>query len=260
MFEPHIFLALYFCPVAAWSQLIRDEETSGTAQLADLDFSDAASKKAKSVAIISLGLSNKCHKLMMNHASTSIFQVPKGVRELLGELILRVERFSCCWAQFRLNNLFISAYSNTLEFLLLQAQKEGRVNSLNKQNKLFILVIHIFMLKHFLLLKERSAAWCMVLISVDLFLFVYRITREGDNLSIYANLRPFSPSRKRKSGKIILSGEFLPSCILRIRRAQRGEWSSVWEDQVPLCHLPTLFVDLDKSLNFSVPHFPHLWQ
>lgn len=74
----------------------KEEETSETAQLADSDSSDAASDRAKSVAIISLGLSNKCHKLTMNRASLSIFQVPKAVRELLGKCILRDERFSCC--------------------------------------------------------------------------------------------------------------------------------------------------------------------
>lgn len=67
------------------------------------------------------------------------------------------------------------------------------------------------MVKPFLLLKEQRATWCMVLINVDPLLLVFRVTREADNLSIYAKLRSFSPSRMHKPGKIILYGEFYPT-------------------------------------------------
>lgn len=51
-------------------------------------------------------------------------------------------------------------------------------------------------------------------VSAGSLLLVFRVTREVDNLSIYAYFRSFSPSRMRKPGKIILYGEFLPSSIL----------------------------------------------
>jgi len=54
----------------------------------------------------------------------------------------------------------------------------------------------------------------MVLISADPFLFVFRVTTEVDNLSVYTNLRRFSPSRIHKPGKTILYEEFLPNPIL----------------------------------------------
>lgn len=52
---------------------------------------------------------------------------------------------------------------------------------------MFLSVIHNLMLKPFLLLKEQKAAWCTELVNVDIFLFVFRGTREVDILSIYAN-------------------------------------------------------------------------
>lgn len=73
----------------------------------------------------------------------SIFQVSVGFRELLGKIIPMSECSSCCSAQYRLHNLCISVYSNTLEFLMLQEQKEGRENSINRASSFFQLYTNL---------------------------------------------------------------------------------------------------------------------
>lgn len=92
---------------------------------------------------------------------------------------------------------------------------------------MFLSAIHNFMPKPFLLLKEQRDAWCTELVNVDIFLFVFRVNKEVDILSIYANLSSFSLSRMHKPSTIILYGEFCPTPY-RVWGEHREEWTIRW--------------------------------
>lgn len=172
----------------------------------------------------------------MNHARVSIFQLPKGIRELPEKLILRI---------------LVTISRNALEFLPLWVQKEGRGNSVNINRTICFFQLYITLCLNPPFYLRNKAAWCTELENVDIFLFAFRVTKEV--LSIYANLSSFSPSRMHHPSTIILCREFCPTPY-RVWGDHR-DWTNVWKEQVPL--RPPL---PDKSLNFSVFQLPKHWQ
>lgn len=107
-------------------------------------------------------------------------------RELRATRKTNCKRGECfSWAKHRLHNPWLGVYTNTLEFLLLKVQREGRGNSLNIKRAsclFFFAVIHSLMLTSVLLLKQPSTTPCVSVVPV---LCVIRETRDICNLSVF---------------------------------------------------------------------------